>query len=136
AHNLTSADVQQAVTQSNVELPSGRIEGDAVELTVRTLGRLNTVADFENMILREEGGYLVRFRDVGRVELGAQNERTVLKRNGVPMVGVVLRPLPGANYISIVDEFYNRFESLKADVPPDIHLEVGFDNTQEIRKSI
>lgn len=136
AYNLTSLDVQQAVTQSNVELPSGRIEGEAVELTVRTLGRLNTVEDFENMILREEGGHLVRFRDVGRVELGAENERSILKRNGVPMVGVVLRPLPGANYISIVDEFYNRFDQLKADVPPDIHLEVGFDNTKEIRESI
>ncbi|HEX7070739.1 MAG TPA: efflux RND transporter permease subunit, partial [Rhodothermales bacterium] len=136
AHNLTPLDVQQAVARSNVELPSGRIEGQAVELTVRTLGRLNTVQDFENMILHEDGGHLVRFRDVGRVELGPENARSILKRNGVPMVGVVLRPLPGANYISIVDEFYNRLESLRADMPPDIHLEVGFDNTQEIRKSI
>ena len=136
AHSLTPLDVQTAVARSNVELPSGRIEGDAVELTIRTMGRLSTPDEFENLILHEEGGHLVRFRDVGRVELGPENERTVLKRDGVPMVGVVLRPLPGANYISIVDEFYNRLEWLEKDVPPDITLEVGFDTTEQIRTSI
>src|SRR5690606_37961812 len=120
----------------NVELPSGRIEGADVELTVRTMGRLATVADFENLILKQDGSRIVRFRDVGTVRLGAQNERSVLMRDGEPMVGVVLRPLPGANYIAIVDEFYERVEEIKKDIPPDLELGIGFDNTEQVRASI
>ena len=57
--------VRDAVREENVELPSGRIEGAEVELAVRTLGRLNTPEAFENLIVKEEGGRVVRFRDVG-----------------------------------------------------------------------
>src|SRR5690606_31287573 len=106
AYQLTPLDVQRAIGSQNVELPTGQIEGDEVALTVRTMGRLQTPEDFDNLILKRTGDQLVRLRDVGRAELGAENERTILKRDGVPMVGVVLRPLPGANYIAIADEFY------------------------------
>ncbi len=88
------------------------------------------------MILRQDGSSIVRFRDVGRVELGAANERTILKRDGIPMVGVVLRPQPGSNHIDIVDEFHRRVEGIRGDLPPDIRLGIGFDNTQYIRSSI
>ncbi|HYE97238.1 MAG TPA: efflux RND transporter permease subunit, partial [Rubricoccaceae bacterium] len=133
---LTPADVRAAVQNQNVELPGGRIEGDQVELTIRPLTRLRTVEDFENLVLKGEGTSLVRFRDVGRVELGALNERTLLRRDGSPMVGVVLRPLPGANYIDMVDEFYRRVEAIERDLPPGVRAEVGFDNTRPIRASI
>src|SRR5690554_2654280 len=136
AYSLTPLDVQNALRRANVELPSGRIEGADVELTVRTMGRLATVADFENLILKQDGSRIVRFRDVGTVRLGAQNERSVLMRDGEPMVGVVLRPLPGANYIAIVDEFYARVEEIKKDIPPDLELGIGFDNTEQVRASI
>ena len=136
AYSLTPLDVQNALRRANVELPSGRIEGADVELTVRTMGRLATVADFENLILKQDGSRIVRFRDVGTVRLGAQNERSVLMRDGEPMVGVVLRPLPGANYIAIVDEFYERVEEIKKDIPPDLELGIGFDNTEQVRASI
>jgi multidrug efflux pump len=94
AYRLSPLDVREAVTRESVELPSGRIEGRDVELAVRTMGRLNTADAFENLIIKEENGRLIRFRDVGRVELGPQNERTVLKNEGVPMVAVVVRPQP------------------------------------------
>lgn len=136
AHRLTPLDVQQALARSNVELPSGRIEGEAVELSVRTMGRLLTVEDFEALILKEEGGRTVRLRDVGQVRLGAENERSVLKRDGTPMVGVVLSPLPGANYIAIADEFYRRLEAIRAELPEDVELGIGFDTTRSIRESI
>ena len=73
---------------------------------------------------------------MGRAELGAENDRTVLKRDGTPMVGVVLRPLPGANYVAIADEFYERLEPIKADMPADLRLGIGFDKTTQIRASI
>ena len=137
AYNLTPLDVRRALDRANVELPSGRIEGENIELTVRTMSRLETVEDFQNLILKQSGdGQIVRLKDVGRAEIAPRNQRTQLQRGGVPMVGVVLRPLPGANYIDIVDEFYNRLESIKKDLPGDLELGVGFDNTTPIRDSI
>jgi len=136
AYQLTPGDVRQALDRENVELPSGRIEGNTTELTVRTVGLLQTPEDFNNLIILQRGNSIIRFRDVGRAELGAENERTVLKRDGVPMVGVVLIPQPGANNIAIADEFYARVEQIKIDLPEDIKLAMGFDITQYIRESI
>jgi multidrug efflux pump len=136
AHELTPVDVRNALRGENVELPSGRVEGVNTELTVRTMGRLVTVQDFNDLIIREEEGRVIRFRDIGYAELGPENYRTVLKRDGIPMVGVVLRPQPGANYIAIIDEFYNRVEQIKKDLPEDISLGVGFDTSEYIRSSI
>ncbi|SMO32585.1 efflux RND transporter permease subunit [Gracilimonas mengyeensis] len=136
AYSLTPLDVQQALQRENVELPSGRIEGEMTELTVRTQGRLYEPEEFNNLIITEQGGDVVRFRDIGRAELGPANERTILKRNGVPMVGVVIVPQPGANQIEIANEFYNRVEQIKEDLPPDIQTAIGFDTTQYVRDSI
>lgn len=136
AYRLTPQDVQQALQRENVELPSGRIEGNNTELTVRTQGRLYEPEEFNNLIISEEDGNVIRFRDIGRAELGPQNERTILKRNGVPMVGVVIVPQPGANQIEIADEFYERVEQIKKDLPEDIETAVGFDTTQYVRDSI
>ncbi|MEX0823460.1 MAG: efflux RND transporter permease subunit, partial [Balneolaceae bacterium] len=136
AYKVTPLDVQQALNRENVELPSGRIEGVTTELSVRTMGRLSTVDEFNNLIIREENGNKIRFRDIGRAELGAQNERTVLKRNGVPMVGVVAIPQPGSNQLSIAEEFFNRIERIKRDLPEDVEIAVGFDTTEYIKESI
>jgi multidrug efflux pump len=137
AYNLTPLDVRRALDRANVELPSGRIEGESVELTVRTKSRLETVEDFRNLILKQsQDGATVRLKDVGRAEIAPLNQRTQLRRDNVPMVGVVLRPLPGANYIDIVDTFYERLEDIKADLPADLELGIGFDNTEPIRDSI
>lgn len=137
AYQLTPQDVRAALQRSNVELPSGRIEGRDIELTVRTQSRLETEDDFNGLILKQSpDGEIVRLQDVGYAEIGARNERTLLRRDGTPMVGVVLRPLPGANYIDIVDEFYDRIEVIEADLPADISLGIGFDTTTQIRQSI
>ena len=137
AYDLTPLDVRQALDRSNVELPSGRIEGETIELTVRTKSRLEAVEDFRSLILKQSpDGQTVRLRDVGTAEIAPRNQRTLLQRDGTPMVGVVLRPLPGANYIDIVDEFYRRVDRIEADLPSDLELGIGFDNTEPIRDSI
>ena len=136
AYGLAPGDVQQAVQEQNVELPGGLVEGDQVELTIRPLTRISTVEEFEDLVLKNDGTTLVRFRDVGRVDLAAQNQRTVLKRDGIAMVGVVLRPLADANAIDIVDEFYDRLDDIRPDIPDGIELGIGFDNTEPIRASI
>ena len=136
AYGLSSVDVRNALARENVELPSGRIEGEAVELTVRTLSRLSTVDQFNQLVLREQGGRVVRLSDVGYAELAPENLRTVLKRDGVPMVGVVLRPQPGANQIAIVDEFFHRVDQIAKDLPADVTLGLGFDTSRFIRQSV
>ncbi|TVP50417.1 MAG: hypothetical protein EA350_00660 [Gemmatimonadales bacterium] len=136
AYRLSMAEVRAALGRENVELPSGRLEGDEVQLTIRTLSRLETPEEFENIILREEAGQTIRLRDVGRAELAAQNERTILKRDGIPMVGVVLRPLPGANNVAVADEFHRRLAVIERDLPEDIRTNLGFDTSEFIRASI
>jgi multidrug efflux pump len=136
AYGVTPLDVQEALNRENVELPSGRIEGMSTELSVRTMGRLNTVEEFNNLIIREQEGRKVRFGDIGYAELGAQNERTVLKRDGTPMVGVVAIPQPGSNHLDIAAEFFNRVERIERDLPEDINIAVGFNTTEYIQQSI
>jgi len=136
AYKITPLDVRQAVNRENVELPSGTVEGSTMELTVRTLGRLRTIEDFNNLIISRSGERIVRFSDIGTAEVDAENTRSILKRNGVPMVSAVLVPQPGANYITIVDEAKKAVEELKKSLPPDIEVGVGFDNTTFIRDSI
>ncbi|MBX2976219.1 MAG: efflux RND transporter permease subunit [Ignavibacteriaceae bacterium] len=133
---LTPLDVANAINSENIELPSGRLDGASTELVIRTLGLLKTTDDFENLIVKEINGRVIRFRDLGYAELGPENERTLLRRDGVPMVGVVLIPQPGSNHIQIVDEFYKRVDQIKKDLPDDIELGIGFDVTKFIRSSI
>ncbi|MDP2363151.1 MAG: efflux RND transporter permease subunit, partial [Ignavibacteria bacterium] len=133
---LSPVDVRNALTRENVELPSGRIEGDDTELSIRTIGRLQTEDEFNNLIIKESEGSVVRVRDVGYSSLGAENERSILKRDGIPMVGVVLIAQAGANNIAIADEFYKRLEQLKKTIPADIKTGIGFDVTTYIRESI
>ncbi|HHU58480.1 MAG TPA: efflux RND transporter permease subunit, partial [Bacteroidales bacterium] len=136
AYELTPVDVRDALIRENIELPSGRIEGSNTELTVRTMGRFTSVEDFNRMVVYQDGDRVVRFADLGRAIVEAENMHSILKMNGVPMVNNVLVPQPGANYISIVDDALVRLEELKKDLPSDIIAEVGFDNTQYIRDSI
>lgn len=136
SYGVTPTDVLSKVQSENVELPSGRIEGSAIELSVRTKSRLTTPEEFNQLIIREESNNVVLFQDIGRAELAPLNERTVLKRDGIPMVAVATYPLPGSNSIEIVDQVYERLEFIKKDLPADIKVVIGFDNTQFIRNSI
>lgn len=136
AFSITPLDIRNALNKENIELPSGRIEGDNTELTVRTLGRLESLEDFNNLIIKESQNGIVRFKDLGNAELYPENDRSILRQDGVPMVGIVAIPQPGANFIQIADEFYKRVDQIKKDLPVDIELGIGFDITKYIRNSI
>ncbi|HCM76983.1 MAG TPA: acriflavin resistance protein, partial [Cytophagales bacterium] len=133
---LTPTDVFQAVSRENVELPSGRIEGQNTELTVRTMGRLNSVEDFNNLIVKENGDQVVRFQDVGFAQLYAENDRTLMRRDGVPGVAIAIVAQPGANNIEIADNLYKKLEQIEKDLPEDITWVVSHDSTDFIRASI
>lgn len=133
--NLASSDVLQALNRENVELPSGRVEGLNTELTVKTMGRLITVEDFNNLIIKEQGDQIVRFSDVGYAQLFPENDRTMLRSNGVPAVVVAVVAQPGSNTIDIADRIYVKLDQLKRDLPPDIEYQVT-DTTKYVRSSI
>jgi multidrug efflux pump len=135
-YQMTPLDVRNAIIRENVELPAGSIEGNTTELTIRTLGLMTTPEEFNSLILKQSGDQLIRVRDIGRAELGPEDLRGIMKMNGIPMVGVVIVPQPGANHIDIVDNVYDRLDFIKKDLPDDVQIEVGFDNTQYIRSSI
>ncbi|MDB5032873.1 MAG: acriflavin resistance protein [Chlorobi bacterium] len=136
AYQLTPADIRNALKNENVELPSGKIEGNNTELTVNTIGRLNDAEDFNNAIIKEDNGRTVKVRDIGNATLDAENVNNILKRNGVPMIGVGILPQPGANNVAISKEVYKRVDQIKKDLPPDIKVGVAYDTTIGIQHSI
>jgi multidrug efflux pump len=135
-YQLTPMDVRNAILRENVELPSGSIEGTTTQLTIRTLGLMTTPREFNDLVIKQSGDQIVRFKDVGRAELGPEDIRGILKNNGVPMVMVVAIPQPGSNHIDIVDEVYNRLNFIRKDLPADVKVNVNYDNTEYIRNSI
>jgi multidrug efflux pump len=136
AYGLTPSDVQAALIRQNVELPSGKIAGNATELSVRTFGRINTEDEFNAIVIRNVNGADIRLKDIGEAILGPENEESVLKESGIPMIALALVPQPGSNYVAISDEFYKRFEQIKKDVPADITLDIALDQTKFIKRSI
>lgn len=135
-YGITPVDVKNAINDQNLELPSGSIEGNTMELTLRTMGQMHTAKEFNSIILKEQNGQVVRFSDIGYAELGPADLKSYMKMNGVPMVGVVVIPQPGANHIDIADAVYERMKQMKKDLPDDVEYTYGFDNTRFIRASI
>lgn len=140
AYGLTPGDIQNALQRENVDLPSGRIEGQNTEVTLRTQGRLVTEDDFNNMIILEKGGAIVRFKDIGTAIMSSQNERTAMivgegntARYGV---GTGVNPQRGANSLAIVEEFKNRFDEIVKTAPKDYIISLGKDFTVPVRKSL
>ncbi len=136
AYSLTPSDVKKALDRENVELPGGKISGDQTELSIRTVGRLKSEEDFENLIISNTGTALIRLKDIGTAQLGTEAEETILRESGIPMIGLALIPQPGANYLDIAKEFYERSEEMKKDLPKDYRLDIAMDNTRFIEQSV
>lgn len=136
SYGLTARDIVTALDRENVELPSGKITGATTELTIKTLGKLTNAEEFNNLIIKNDNNNVVKLQDIAFVEMGSENEETVLRESGKLMVAIAIIPQPGANYLDISKEFYKRFERLKADMPADIKLKVALDNTLFIKRSV
>lgn len=136
AYGCTVAEVRDALNAQNVELPSGKLTGSNTELAVKTIGNLSSAEEFNNIIIKTEGDKIVRFSDIGTASLGAENIETQLTSSGLPMIGMAIVPMPGANYLDISTEFYKKYEALKKDLPEDIKLNIALDNTAFVKKSV
>jgi multidrug efflux pump len=133
---LAPSDVLQALNRENVELPAGRVEGQTTELTVRTLGRLTNEEDFNNLIIKEQGDNVVRLSDIGYAKLGPENERTILRRDGIPGCALAIVAQPGANNIDIANRLYKKLDQIQRDLPQDVSYQMSYDSTKYIRSSI
>ena len=136
ALRVSPVEVQQALARENVELPAGTVQGQNTQLTLRTMGRLSTEKDFNNLILRDDSTAQVRLSDVGYAELYPENDQTLLRRNGMPLVGLAVVPQPGSNQIDIANELAKRYKQYATDLPKDLKLSTGFDNSIFIKESI
>ena len=136
AYGITPIDVKNAVDRENIELPSGSIEGNRMELTIRTLGLMKTPEEFNNLIIKEDHSNVIRFCDIGTAELGPEDTRSIMRMNGVPMVSIVVIPQPGANQVEISNEVMVRVKQMQKDLPEDVQLSIVYDNTKFIRASI
>lgn len=136
SYGLTPLDIRNALNRENVELPSGKLVGSNTELSIRTAGNMETEEEFNNMVLVNDGVNLIRMKDVGRASLEAENLETTLRESGKTMIGLALVPQPGANYLDIAKEFYLRLDDLREDIPADYKIDIAFDETLFIKKSV
>lgn len=136
SYGLTVADVRRALLAQNVELPSGKLTGDNTELTVKTIGNLNTEEGFNNIIIMAVGEKLVRLSDIGKASLEGENMETKMSDSGQPMVAIAVVPQPGSNYLEIADAFYVEYERLKKDLPEGFKLNLVIDDTVFVRKAV
>lgn len=136
SYGVTVSEVRNALNNQNVELPTGKLTGNNTELTVKTMGNLSTEQEFNNIIVKTEGERIVKFSDVGRASLEAENLETKMTNDGQILVGLAIIPQPGTNYIEVSDAFYEQFEQMKNDLPSDLKLNIAIDNTVFIKKSV
>ena len=136
AYALTPQDVEDALRRQNVEVPSGRIESNQREFTVLSESDLRTPEQFSQLIIREVKGYPVRLRDLGRAELGAQDERNILRVNGNPAVGLGIVKQSTANTLAVAQAVKSELPKISAALPPGMQIAVAFDTSVFIEKSI
>ncbi|MFN5931985.1 MAG: efflux RND transporter permease subunit, partial [Sphingobacteriales bacterium] len=136
AYRLTIQDVKTALDRENIELPGGKVRGNTTELTVKAYGKLYTEEDFNNLIVYQDEGKIIRFKDIGFAILGPQEEEAASRKNNYEVTSLQVIAQPGSNQVAIADEVYKRIELLKKELPEDIAIEVGYDRTTFIRKAI
>ena len=136
SYNLSVDDVRTALQRQNLEVPGGRIDQGPRELVVRTLGRINTAAEFNNLIITDRGRNPIRIKDVGRAEDSIEEPRTLARLDGKNAVSLVVQKQSGTNTVRVVDEIQARLADLKKSLPADIKTEVIRDQSRFVKKSI
>jgi HAE1 family hydrophobic/amphiphilic exporter-1 len=143
ARHLTAGDVVQALREQNVQVAAGSLgqspapAGQMYQLSVRAVGRLREASEFENIILKGgAGAALVRLRDVGRAELGAETYGAQLRFQGVEAVGFGVIQLPTANALDVTDSAIAELQRLAADFPPGMKYQIALNTTDVVKESI
>ena len=136
AHGLTAQDVEAALLRQNLEIPSGRIESQQREFTVLAEADLRTPQQFDQITIAEISGYAVRLRDVGHTELGAADERNLVRVNGNPAVGLGVVKQSTANTLDVSRAVKGQLDRLRPNLPEGMQLKVAYDTSLFIERSI
>lgn len=143
ALELTTTDISNAIKAQNIQATAGQLgappfDGDPqFQFTIQAKGRLSTVEEFENIVLRANtNGSFVRLRDVARIELGSQNYSSQPKLNNQPATAIAIYQSPGANALDVADAIYAEMTALSKRFPPDVEFKVLYDTTRAVRASI
>ncbi|HXF54709.1 MAG TPA: efflux RND transporter permease subunit [Hyphomicrobiaceae bacterium] len=136
ARNLTVAQVESALRRNNVELPAGEVESLNLQLSIRLDSRLQTVESFRNIVVDRIAGYPVRLSDIATVELGAEDDKTIVRANGVQAIGLAVLRQAKANTIAISNAVRKEIENLKATLPEGMTITVGSDDALFVAASI
>ncbi|HXI50501.1 MAG TPA: efflux RND transporter permease subunit, partial [Candidatus Saccharimonadales bacterium] len=136
AHQLTVLDIERALRQQNVELPSGRVENLQREMTIQTRGEMKTPEEFNELVLHNDGAKLVRLRDVGEAKVGVENERTIARNNGRPCIFLGIVKQSKANTIEVADGIKAEIDRLQPTLPSGIEMVFNYDESVFVRKAI
>ena len=136
AYNVTVTDVSRALQAQNAEIPGGRVDQGPQSLTLRTRGRVQTVAEFNDIVVREKDGHPVRIGDVAQVEDGQADSDTVANVDGTDTVLLSVRRQSGTNTVEVVDAVLERVKELKATLPPGYDVRIVRDTSEFIKASI
>ncbi|HWP65635.1 MAG TPA: efflux RND transporter permease subunit [Candidatus Limnocylindria bacterium] len=136
AQGVSIDEVRAAIEAQNIELPGGRLDQTRRELLVRTLGRIERVADFDDLIVARVGERPVHLRDIGHAEDGIVEPRTLTRLNGETAVQLVVRKQSGTNTVEVIDRIFAQLDRLRPVLPPDVQLRVIRDQSRFIRASI
>jgi hydrophobic/amphiphilic exporter-1 (mainly G- bacteria), HAE1 family len=135
AYNLTSADVQLALANQNIQVPGGQVDQNTRKLTLRTHGRVQAPAQFDDIIIAQKNGAFIRVRDVGSTEDGTEDVSTVADLNGVPTVLLSVRKQSGLNTVATVDAVKERLAEITKALPPGYAIKVIRDQSTYIKAS-
>jgi HAE1 family hydrophobic/amphiphilic exporter-1 len=136
AYRLTIDQVRSAIRSQNVEVPGGRIDQGPNELVLRTLGRIEDVADFETLVVASINNAPVYLRDIGKVEDGFEEPRSIARQDGQPAVSLLVRKQSGTNTVAVAETVKEQLNELRAELPPDIHADVIRDQSRFIEASV
>ncbi|MBD2464179.1 efflux RND transporter permease subunit [Oscillatoria sp. FACHB-1407] len=143
SRNLTPQDVVNAINAQNLQVGVGRIgqqpspDEQLYQVDLRAVSRLTDPAEFENLVLRtEDDGTLIKFGDVGRVELGAEDYNSFLRFRGSEAVGLGITQLPGSNALDVARSVKQELERLQNDFPPGLQYQIAFDTTSFVEASL
>ncbi len=136
ARKVTVLDVQTALRQQNIELPSGRVENLDREMTIQTKGELRTAEEFNNLVIRTDGTKLIRLQDIGRAEEGAEDYRTIARAMGKPCVFLGIVKQSKANTVSVANAVKQQAEDLKGTLPAGVNLYVGYDESTYVERAV
>ena len=136
AHQLTVADVAAALRRENVDIPSGRVEGDQTEFSVRTLGELKTPEEYGALIVAEINEGLIRLRDIARVEIGPETVRKLVHFNQRPAVGLGIVKQSNANTLDVANALKKEAEAIRPTLPPGVRMDIAFDSSIYVERAL